>query len=69
MTFLFLALIGFLYDFVLKRFILCPFLTRLVPFCIGSKINDQQRSLLTQALRSGDGASSSHCSTPGATDE
>ena len=32
MTFLFLAFIGFLYDFVLKCFVLCPSLTILVPF-------------------------------------
>ena len=32
MTFLFLAFVGFLYDFVLKCFVLCPSFTVLVPF-------------------------------------
>ena len=38
-------------------------------FHVGSKINDHQRTLLTRALRFGDGAFSSHCLKPGATDE
>jgi len=34
-------------------------------FYVGSKINDHQRALLTQALWFGDGASSSYCSNSG----
>ena len=70
MTLLLSVFVGFLVWFFLE--ILCfmsiSYCTLLL-FYVGSKINDRQRTLLTQALRFGDGASSSYCSNSGATDE
>ena len=67
MTLLLSVLAGFLYDFARKclvsRLSLTVFYSIL--FYVGSKINDHQRALLTQALRFGDRASSSYCSNSG----
>ena len=65
MTFLFLALARFLHDFILKCLSWCSSFTMLAPFCTGSKINKQQRLLLTLTLRLEDGASSSPCLNSG----
>jgi len=70
MTLLLSVLAGFLHDFgrkyLVSRLSLTVFYSfSFLLFYVGSKINDNQRALLTQALRFGDRASSSYCSNSG----